>query len=145
MKLAPWSHIDAFRITTGKYASPPGANHGAFQVPTRHGQLLRIIATSGDPFHNANWEHVSVSLANRCPNWHEMAAVKALFWDDDETVVQYHPPRKEYVNHHPHTLHMWRPINVVLPVPPSWMVGPRDGQSADDAMRESEIAMGVSQ
>lgn len=145
MRPAPWTHLDDFRIKIGKWKSPPGANYGAFVVPNRLGQSLRIIAASGDPFHNLNWEHVSVSLTNRCPNWHEMSAVKGLFWDDDETVVQFHPPRKDHVNHHPHTLHMWRHISIAIPVPPSWMVGPRDGQSEDDVDREADTAMGVSQ
>jgi hypothetical protein len=145
MKLAPWTHLDAFRLMVGKYKSPRGADYGVFEIPNRAGQMLRIMASNAQPFSNVHWEHVSVSLANRCPNWHEMAAIKALFWDGDEVVVQYHPARKDYVNHHPHCLHMWRPINAVLPVPPSWMVGPREGQSDEDAQRESEIAMGVSQ
>lgn len=29
------------------------------------------------------WEHVSVSLRNRCPTWDEMCLVKDIFWRDD--------------------------------------------------------------
>lgn len=54
------------------------------------------------------WEHVSVSTIERCPTWDEMCKVKSLFWDDDDLVVQYHPPASEYVNNHPYTLHLWR-------------------------------------
>ena len=69
------------------------------------------------------WEHVSVSRRDRCPTWDEMCLVKALFWDEEDCVIQYHPPRSEYVNNHPNCLHLWRPIGVSLPMPPSIMVG----------------------
>ena len=40
-----------------------------------------------------DWEHVSVSLPDRCPTWEEMCFIKDLFWNSDECVVQYHPPK----------------------------------------------------
>jgi len=40
-----------------------------------------------------------------------------------DCVVQYHPPRSEYVNNHPFCLHLWRPAGLDLPLPPAWMVG----------------------
>ena len=57
----------------------------------------------GDPL-----EHVSVSLPRRCPTWEEMAMIKDIFWDDEETVIQFHPKKSEYVNVHQFCLHMWR-------------------------------------
>jgi hypothetical protein len=73
------------------------------------------------------WEHVSVSVRvpgeTRCPTWEEMCEIKDMFWDKDETVIQYHPAEADYVNMHPHTLHLWKPIGVELPTPPSIMVG----------------------
>lgn len=39
------------------------------------------------------WEHVSVSYRRRTPTWNEMCKVKEMFWNDEETVVQYHPKR----------------------------------------------------
>lgn len=54
------------------------------------------------------WEHVSVSYSNRCPTWEEMCRVKDIFWYDNECVVQFHPPKSEYVNNHPCCLHLWR-------------------------------------
>lgn len=80
-----------------------------------------IIASSG-----FGWEHVSVSRRDRCPTWDEMCLVKALFWDDDDCVIQHHPPCSEYVNNHPYCLHLWRPIDVSLPMPPSILVGVKD-------------------
>lgn len=55
-----------------------------------------------------DWEHVSVSYPRRCPTWDEMCKVKDLFFDKDETVVQFHPKKGEYVNLHPYCLHLWR-------------------------------------
>jgi len=73
------------------------------------------------------WEHVSVSLiyADRCPTWQEMCFIKNIFWDEEDSVIQYHPAKKDYVNYHPHTLHLWNPIGFAIPTPPSILVGPK--------------------
>ena len=71
----------------------------------------------------AGWEHCSVSIINRCPSWEQMCAVKDAFWDKDECCIQYHPAEKDYVNNHPYCLHIWKPINQEIPMPPSIMVG----------------------
>ena len=78
---------------------------------------LRIIASSGD-----GWDHVSVSLPNRCPTWDEMCRVKRLFFHDDECVIQYHPPEEDYVNKNEFVLHMWKPHDIKIPMPPVYMV-----------------------
>jgi len=71
----------------------------------------------------SGWEHVSVSLdRNRCPTWDEMCFVKSLFWDDDDCVIQFHPPKSDYVNIHKYVLHLWRPIGFEIKIPPKWMV-----------------------
>lgn len=75
----------------------------------------------------AGWEHVSVSLAERCLTWGEMCFIKSLFWDAGDCVLQYHPPESEYVNDHEFTLHLWRPINCEVPTPPSILVGIKQG------------------
>lgn len=72
---------------------------------------------------NEGWEHVSVSLPNRCPTWAEMCLVKELFWEDDEAVMQLHPPKADYVNCHPYCLHLWRPLVGQIPLPPKELVG----------------------
>jgi hypothetical protein len=51
-----------------------------------------------------------------------MCWIKDLFWNDDERVVQYHPPKKDYVNVHGGTLHLWRPTETELPYPMIEMV-----------------------
>lgn len=69
------------------------------------------------------WEHVSVSLPNRCPTWEEMCFIKDLFWDEDETVIQFHPPKKNYVNEHKFCLHLWKPTHFEQRLPPVFTVG----------------------
>lgn len=64
------------------------------------------------------WEHVSVAYPNRCPTWEEMCRVKNIFWSDDECVVQYHPPKADYVNFHPYCLHLWRKVGENYELPP---------------------------
>lgn len=71
------------------------------------------------------WEHVSVSTPGRCPNWIEMVHVKNLFWGPDDVVMQLHPAERDYVNVHPHCLHLWRPTTdgITIPTPPRELVG----------------------
>ena len=61
-----------------------------------------------------------------------MCRIKDIFWRDDETVVQYHPAKSEYVNNMPNCLHLWRPISQVMPIPPAIMVGIKDGQTMSE-------------
>jgi hypothetical protein len=103
--------------------------NGAFIIPRKNRNHLRVIVSDGTDwtacgFPPPAFEHVSVSLAYRCPTWDEMEYVKSLFWGDDETVIQYHVPRRQHVNFHPHCLHLWKPVGIVLPMPPTAAVGP---------------------
>lgn len=110
---------EKFRFSGGPLGTDAShGNNGLFFIRVAHGQTLRAIASDG-----GGWEHVSVSRSDRCPTWEEMCQVKALFWDGDDCVVQYHPPETDYVNNHPYCLHMWRPTEEAMPAPPSWMVG----------------------
>lgn len=83
--------------------------------------MATVICSNGE-----GWEHVSVSLRHKIPSWEQMCTIKALFWDNDETVIQYHPAKKDYVNYHPRCLHLWRPLNAELPKPPTNMIGPKN-------------------
>lgn len=112
---------EMYRIRSGKMGSSPlDGNNGAFRVPMVKGGNITVNVIASD---EGGWEHVSVSLSNRCPTWEEMCRIKALFWDVEDCVVQYHPPVTEYVNNHPYCLHLWRPVGVEIPAPPRWMVG----------------------
>jgi hypothetical protein len=110
-----------YRIRQGMMGSDDSiGNAGAFSVKLKHNQQVFVIASDA-----MGWEHVSVSRSDRCPTWDEMCQVKAMFWDDDNCVVQFHPPRSEYVNNHPNCLHLWRPAdgNQPMPMPHSLLVG----------------------
>jgi hypothetical protein len=108
-----------FRIRTGYHATEDrDGNNGAFMLKLKGGQFVQVIASDG-----LGWEHVSVSRRDRCPTWEEMCQVNALFWDEEDCVVQYHPPRSEYVNNHPNCLHLWRPTEGQIPRPMKLLVG----------------------
>ena len=109
---------EKYRIKSGPLASNESyGNNGAFWVKTKK-HVFTVIASD-----QMGWEHVSVSLPSRCPTWEEMCFIKSLFWSEDDCVIQYHPPKSDYVNNHQYCLHMWRPIEQSLPTPPSFMVG----------------------
>ena len=93
---------------------------GMFRIEDKAGTLIHVIASDG-----SGWEHVSVSIsgAERCPTWGEMCLVKDLFWHKNETVIQYHPSEKTYVNNHPYVLHLWRPTGKKIPNPPTILIG----------------------
>lgn len=103
MRVIPPAALQLARLQPRDY---PATNdhdmHGFFYAK----RLELNIISSGiiDPL----WEHVSVSRINRTPTWNEMCRIKELFWDDDETVVQFHPKKSEYVNRHPYCLHLWK-------------------------------------
>lgn len=100
------------------------------------GWLLYVIASDG-----LGWEHASVHAYRlgktvqspasgrvrqaqlRTPTWREMCQVKGMFWDDEDPVMQLHPRRSQYVNQHPHVLHLWKPIGESIPEPPVELVG----------------------
>lgn len=108
------------RVKEGHLASDESyGNNGCFVLAQdiKIKNTLQIIASDGE-----GWEHVSVSLPYRSPTWEEMCKVKDLFWDDEDCVIQYHPPKSEYVNNHPFCLHLWRPPDKV-DTPPSILVG----------------------
>ena len=109
---------EKYRIKQGQMGSTAAyGNNGAFAFLFGKYQFFAIASDQMD------WEHVSISTQGRCPTWEEMCRVKAMFWDEDDCVIQYHPPKSEYVNNHPHCLHLWRPSNDNVPMPPSIMVG----------------------
>lgn len=78
---------------------------------------LRIIASWSD-----GWDHVSVSLEDRCPTWTEMERVKRTFFKDTEAAMQLHVPVADHLSLHPYCLHIWRPHDATIPLPPKNMV-----------------------
>jgi hypothetical protein len=116
------ANIEPGRITSGPYASTRFDRHGAFRIDGPCGIELVIMSSGPDELYG--WEHVSVSGKNRPPNWQEMCFVKNLFWEDEECVVQFHPPNSRYVNCHPNCLHLWRNMSEQPALPPMLLVGP---------------------
>ena len=93
-------------------------NNGAFWIwLDKNGKTFKVIACDG-----GGWEHVSVSLCDRCPTWKEMCSIKDLFWDEDDVVMQLHPAKSDHINVHSFCLHLWRPTETVIPMPPIAMV-----------------------
>jgi hypothetical protein len=126
------------RITIGAQGTDQSyGNNGAFilESPEPGWRLFAICSDGSDPDPSLTdaqraWEHVSISARNsaqtktRIPTWRELAYMKRLYWDAEDVVVQFHPRESEYVNCHPHVLHLWRPKHVAIPTPPPELVGP---------------------
>jgi hypothetical protein len=78
--------LNACRIHEGALGSTDEiGNHGAFLIPYQS-FTLRVIASDG-----MGWEHGSVSLPNRCPNWREICFIKDVCWEAEEVFIPYHP------------------------------------------------------
>lgn len=117
-----WSHLEKFR-----HQGPYLATYGSFFVPAPGGEILFIIAADGT---ETGWEHVSLharrkhrtTITQHTPTWDHMCFVKGLFWEPTEAVMQLHPAEEDYVNCHPHVLHLWKPVGQPVPMPPKILV-----------------------
>lgn len=107
-----------YRIRKGFLASDDsnGAN-GAFLIPFESTELFAVVSDQ------MGWDHISVSKRSKMPSWKEMCFIKNLFFDETETVVQFHPKKTEYINNHPNCLHLWRKHDSEYELPPSIFVG----------------------
>lgn len=113
---------EQYRIKKGVLKSDStNGNNGAFEIPFSLRTKAFVIASDG-----YGWEHVSVHVMSdgkeRTPTWSEMCKIKEMFWDDSDSVVQFHPKRSEYVNQHKHCLHLWKKIGVEYELPPIYLV-----------------------
>lgn len=102
------------------YGTNGDSGNGCFKVHVL-GRSFFVIASSG-----GGWEHVSVTPCSNkrktCPTWEEMCEIKSLFFKPEECVVEYHPPKSEYVNFQEQCLHLWRPTKEKIPMPDIGMV-----------------------
>jgi hypothetical protein len=119
-------------------------NNGMFKFSSPvPGRVVRAFASDGE-----GWEHVSVSVLDgqrvRTPIWDEMCRVKLLFWDEEDTVVQFHPRKSDYVNVHPNVLHLWRKIGSEFELPPHVLVGPKTAQEMVEAKKNWGLEAGSS-
>lgn len=69
------------------------------------------------------WDHLSVSFDDETPSWECMQEMKEIFFKDDEVCIQIHPKKEEYINNHPHCLHMWHYLEGEVPTPDYLMIG----------------------
>lgn len=134
------TRVERYRLTTGalKTSKSDGRN-GYFVIQTPFGSTLKVIVSDGTNWEECGlplpaWEHVSVSVytfkghtVDRCPTWEEMDWIKDLFWRPDELVMQFHVPVKDNINYHEYCLHLWKPVGVDIPLPPTETVGPKQG------------------
>ena len=115
----------------GEKAKVPKTYMFPFAGKDENGKKKALWVLASD---DLGWEHVSVSVvlvsddgdiesAGRTPTWEEMAKAKDLFFEKDETCIEYHPAMKDYVNMNPNVLHIWRPVREALPTPPKFLVG----------------------
>lgn len=106
------------------FGSNGGPREGAFYIPkaTRFAGYqchidLGVIACADE-----GWDHVSVSGKNRTPNWGEMAMIHRIFFRPEEVALQYMVPKDQHINVHPHVLHLWRPWDTTIVMPPAHLV-----------------------
>lgn len=94
------------------------ANSGVFLIPSPYNKWpLRVIASNGE-----GWDHISVSKEKRPPTWMEMEYIKRLFFKPDEVAMQLHVKPTDHINLASNCLHIWRPHDQVIPLPPTAMV-----------------------
>lgn len=115
--------LDRYRITDPAKLRhvdgwPGDGTHGAFIIPSPGDHKKMVIIAAAD----AGWDHVSVSRENRPPYWLEMSFIHRLFFLPEEVAMQLHVPMTKHVNIHPNVLHLWRPHNYVIPLPPKVFV-----------------------
>lgn len=119
-----------FRVTKEQHpqlGSDSTIGNNGFFVFGAFGYEIYCQASDG-----LGWEHVSVQInRRRTPTWEVMSAVKGLFWDDEDRVVQFHPPKSEYINNHPFVLHLWRAIDLDFPFPESILVGVKEPETEE--------------
>jgi hypothetical protein len=115
--------LDKYRITDPKALTFTGGwagdeTCGAFITPSPLDQKPLVVQASA----NEGWDHVSVSREKRVPNWHEMSHIHRVFFKDGEVAMQLHLPASDHINIHPNCLHLWRPHNEKIPLPPKEFV-----------------------
>lgn len=115
--------IEEIKNTTNLFIEAEAANDGmeGKYYDKHSGKWLNFIFS-----YQLGWEHLSVSMPNKTPSWDQMCMMKDIFWEEEEACVQYHPRKEDYVNNHKHCLHIWKPTEEALPIPPSILVGFRN-------------------
>jgi hypothetical protein len=104
-----------------------GDNYGFF-IMVQPTIQVRCMVSPGE---ESGWDHVSVSvkwqnpngkIEDKLPPWEMMQLVKRLFWEDEDCVIQFHPPESEYVNR-AQVLHLWKKVGPNWETPPKILIG----------------------
>lgn len=95
---------------------PGDEKNGAFMMKIK-GETYYIIASDG-----GGWDHVSVSSKHKIPSWTTMSKIKDMFFHEEEAVMQLHPAKSDHVNIEKNCLHLWRPQQEAIPMPPKSFV-----------------------
>lgn len=116
-EMALWGWFDDSKAALGGY----------FYIPSKGTAFgLRVIASTAQNPEAQGWDHVSVSLPNRCPTWDEMEFIKRIFFLPEEVCFQLQPAEADYINNHPYCLHIWRHATMLVPLPPPHFVGRKE-------------------
>lgn len=134
-------NIDEIKQTSGiviKKEGKDGFGGTVFPIEYKNGKV-KIVKDIDKALHfmfswGCGFEHLSVSTPIQCPTWEQMCKMKDIFWRDDEVCMQLHPKKEDYVNCMQYCLHIWRPIDKEIPMPPSIMVGFREGKETEDLL-----------
>lgn len=134
-------NIDEIKQTSGmviKKEGKDGFGGTVFPIEYKNGKV-KIVKDIDKALHfmfswGCGFEHLSVSTPIQCPTWEQMCKMKDIFWREDEVCMQLHPKKEDYVNCMDYCLHIWRPIDKDIPMPPSIMVGLRKGKETEDLL-----------
>lgn len=116
------------KFTIGPMAYKDGdGNNGFFAIPFKkghgkHGKHKYFMMCIASDRHG--WDRVSCypmdekgNTIPRTPIFEEMEAVKKYFWDDSDSVIQFHSLNTDE-QQNPYMLHIWRPQLAIFPTPP---------------------------
>lgn len=103
-------------------------NNGLFLIPmsikkgdnTKYNYYLSVIATAAQ-----GWENVLITIMNkdgkltpRSASLEEMDFIKAIFWGNDECVLQYFPATADDMKLPGFCVALWKPNFAAVPKPP---------------------------
>lgn len=92
----------------GELPWPPGVSPASMGLEPnarrfRMGGCIVIVGSTP-----AAGYYLSISCAHRYPTWDEVAHARYALIPDHVTMAMILPPSGEYVNVHPHCLHLWQ-------------------------------------
>lgn len=94
------------RILPARWVPIEGPVYGQLAFVNRT-ERLTVICTAAPYQDKRWWLHFSISHPTRIPTWDELVRAKELFIGVERKAVQVFAPRSEWVNQHPHCLHLF--------------------------------------